>query len=178
MPSSPFVTAFGDHRPIIATQVFVDRSARLIGQVELAPGSSVWPGAVLRADDARIRVGEGSAVLDMALLEAPQGCPVLIAPEALVSHKACLHGARVERGALVGIGAIVLDGAVVGAGALVGAGAVVPPGMAIPPATLVLGQPAKVIRELRDEERQRTRAQLAEVAAKAAQYLAAEQAAR
>jgi carbonic anhydrase/acetyltransferase-like protein (isoleucine patch superfamily) len=172
MSRASWITRFGTHEPVVGENAFVDRAARLIGQVSLEKGCSVWPGAVLRADDDSVRVGAGSAVLDQALLEAPRGRPVIVGPHALVSHKACVHGARVEPGALVGIGAIVLDGAVVGRRSLVAAGTVVPPDMAIPPEVLVLGQPAKVIRPLRAEETARIEAQLAEVAAKAAQYLA------
>ena len=167
----PFVSSFGPHAPVIADDVFVDRAARIIGQVELRSGASVWPGAVLRADDDRITIGEGSAVLDLSLVEAPAGSPVTIGQGALISHKACIHGARVEGGALVGIGAIVLDRAVVGAEALVGAGALVVPGTEIPPGTLVLGQPGRVVRELTPEEKARVHRQLGEVAAKARAYL-------
>ncbi len=167
------LSAFGGHRPTIGKDVFIDPSARIIGQVELQPGTSVWPGVVLRADSDRIVLGRGSAVLDLALLEAPAGHPVLVEAGALISHQACLHGARVESGALVGIGAIVLDGATIGSGSLVAAGAVVAPNQVVPPRSLVVGQPAKVLRELRDDELERTRTQLAEVTEKAQEYLKA-----
>ncbi|MBW2531318.1 MAG: gamma carbonic anhydrase family protein [Deltaproteobacteria bacterium] len=167
----PWVSGFGAHEPSFGAEVFVDRAARIIGQVELGDRCSVWPGAVLRADDDRIVVGAGSAVLDQALLEAPTGRPVVVGAGVLISHQACVHGAHIEDRALVGIGAIVLDGAVVGTRSLVAAGALVPPGMVVPADTLVLGQPAKVVRVLRDDEKQRSLRQLAEVAAKAAQYL-------
>lgn len=174
MSERPWISGFGDDQPVLGEQVFVDRAARLIGRVELGRGSSVWPGAVLRADDDRIVIGPGSAVLDQALIEAPAGHPVVVAADVLVSHQACLHGARVAAGALIGIGAIVLDGAAIGEGALVGAGALVVPGTEVPAGALVLGQPARVVRELDEQERARTPAQLAEVAAKARQYLALE----
>ena len=165
-----YITTFNGHSPRIDPSAFVDISARLIGRVNLARGVTVWPGAVLRADDEEIHVGEGSAILDMSLLEAPAGRPVVVEPGALVSHMACLHGAVVKTGALVGIGAIVLDGAVVGERSLVGSGALVPPGMEIPSGVLVLGQPAKVIRELKPEERETVIRQLADLRAKAAIY--------
>jgi len=165
-----YITAFKGHAPLIDPSVFVDISTRLIGRVTLASGVTVWPGAVLRADDEEIRVGKGSAKLDMSLLEAPAGRPVVVEPGALVSHMACLHGAVVKTGALVGIGAIVLDAAVVGAGSLVGAGTLVPPGMEAPSGVLVLGQPAKVIRELKPVERETVNRQLADLRAKAAIY--------
>jgi len=167
---SGYITPFDGHAPRIHPDAWVDVSARIIGRVELAAGVTIWPGAVLRADDEAITVGAGSAVLDLALVEAPHGQPVVIEAGALISHQACLHGAVVKAGALVGIGAIVLDGAVVGEGALVGAGAVVPPRMQVPAGALVLGQPAKVIRELKPAEREMVAGQLAELRAKAAIY--------
>ena len=171
MPNGSLVTPFDGHAPQIDPTAFVDPSARIIGRVTLAQGAMVWPGAVLRADDERIEIGQGSAVLDLALLEAPQDKPVVVEPGALVSHQVCIHGATVKSGALVGIGAIVLDGAVVGSGSLVGAGAVVPPRMQIPEGVLVLGQPAKVVRDLKPAEVAEVAKQLADLAAKAKVYL-------
>jgi len=171
MSQRAMITPFGGHAPQIGPGVFIDPSARLIGRIHLAEGSMIWPGAVLRADDDRIEIGAGSAVLDLALVEAPAGKPVIVEPGALVSHQVCLHGATVKSGALVGVGAIVLDKAVVGPGALVGAGAVVPPGMEVPEGVLVLGQPAKVIRELKPAEREEVASQLVELAAKAKLYM-------
>ena len=164
------VTAGDGHQPLIDPQAWVDIAARIIGRVSLAAGVTIWPGAVLRADDEAIAIGQDSAVLDLALIEAPSGHPVVVEPGALVSHQACVHGATIKSGALVGIGAIVLDGAVVGEGARVGAGAVVPPRMEVPAGVLVLGAPAKVIRELKPAERAMVAGQLAELRAKAAIY--------
>lgn len=170
MAQSPYISPFAGHHPCIHPDAFVDISARLIGRVVVEAGATVWPGAVLRADDEEIRVGAGSAVLDLCLLEAPAGRPVVVEPGALVSHTACLHGAVVCADALVGIGAIVLDGAVVGRGALVGAGALVAPGMQVPAGMLVLGQPAKVVRALTPSERENVRRHLAELRAKSEIY--------
>jgi carbonic anhydrase/acetyltransferase-like protein (isoleucine patch superfamily) len=164
------VYALGDIVPEIHPDAYVHPEAVVIGHVKIGAESSIWPGAVLRADDEEIRVGRGSALLDLCLLEAPKGHPVIVEPGALVSHQACLHGAVVRSGALVGIGATVLDGAEVGAGALIGAGAVVPPRMRVPAGVLVLGTPAKVIRELSETERAMVADQLADLAAKAAVY--------
>ena len=172
MTDNPFVTPYGGHSPIIAEDAFVDVSARLIGRVKLMPGSSVWPGAVLRADDDEIIIGKKSAVLDQCLVEAPEGRPVIVHDGALISHMVCLHGAEVESGALVGVGAIVLDGAKISTGALVGAGALVPPGMVVPSGVLVLGQPAKVIRDLKPAEVQNIQDQLNELAEKSVIYRA------
>ncbi len=166
-----FITPFDGQAPHIHPSAFVDRAARIIGKVRLEAGASVWPGAVLRADEEEILIGAGSAVLDLCLLEAPHGHPLVVEPGALISHQACLHGATVRSGALVGIGAIVLDGAVVDEGALVGAGALVPPGMLVPAGMLVLGAPAKPVRELKPAECQNIADQLQELRRKADTYL-------
>lgn len=170
MNNRPFITPFDGVAPDIAADAFIDISARLIGRVAIAAGASVWPGAVLRADEAEIVIGQGSAVLDLCLVESPTGKPVIVEDRALISHNACLHGATVKSGALVGVGAIVLDKAIIGAGSLIGAGAVVPPGMNVPEGVLVLGQPGKVIRELKPAEIENIQTQLDELAAKAARY--------
>lgn len=172
MSAKAFITPFDGHAPIIDPDTYVDPSARLIGRIKLAAGVSIWPGAVLRADEAEIVVEKGSAVLDLCLVESPEGRPVVVEAGALISHQVCLHGAKVKSGALVGIGAIVLDGAVVGEGAIVGAGSVVPPGMVVPPGKLLLGAPAKPVRDVKPGEREMIRAQLAELREKALKYRA------
>lgn len=166
------ITSFRGSYPVIGPDVWIDPTARLIGKIELKAASSIWPGAVLRADDASISIGKRSAILDLCLIESPEGLPVIVEDGALISHKACLHGARVEAGALVGIGAIVLDGAIIRSGALVGAGAIVPPGMEVPAGMLVLGQPAKPVRRLTPAETDKIRAQGEELCAKASEYRA------
>jgi len=170
MSLKAMITPFQGHTPLIASQAFVDPSVRLIGRVTLKSGASVWPGAVLRADEEEIVVGEESAVLDLCLLEAPLGHPVVVEPGALISHQVCLHGARVCKGALVGIGAIVLDGAVVGECSIIGSGALVPPGMEVPPGKLMLGQPARPIRDVKPLEREGVISQLAQLKEKAQLY--------
>lgn len=170
MRTEPLITPFAGVHPCIGPDVWIDPSARLIGNVEIKAGASIWPGTVLRADDEKIIIGERSSVLDLCLIESPAGYPVIVEDDALISHKACLHGARIESGALVGIGAIVLDGAIVRAGALVGAGAVVPPGMEIAEGMLALGQPARIIRALTSAEIKKIRTQLSELMRKAEMY--------
>jgi carbonic anhydrase/acetyltransferase-like protein (isoleucine patch superfamily) len=170
MSNSPYITAFESHAPQIHPQAWVDVFARIIGRVTVGPQATVWPGAVIRADEAEIDVGARAAVLDLALLEAPAGKPVSIGEGALVSHQACVHGATIEAGAMVGIGAVVLDGAVVRQGAWVGAGAVVPPGAEIPARSLALGQPAKVVRELKDDEMNQVEGQIRDLIDKARRY--------
>ena len=125
----------------------------MIGAVELGEDSSVWYGCVLRVDVHEIRVGARSNIQDLSVLHVTRDrFATYVGDEVTVGHRAVVHGCRVGDGALIGIGAVVLDGAEVGEGALVGAGAVVPPGARIPPRSLALGTPARVVRELSDEE--------------------------
>lgn len=167
-----WITPFKDKVPFIHPKAFVDVSARIIGDVLVEEGASIWPMAVLRADDNGIRIGRRAAILDLVLLEAPKGHPVLIEDEALVSHGAIVHGAHIQSRALVGIGAIVLDGAVVGTGSIIGAGSIVTPGTRIPGNSLVLGVPGKIIRETGPEERHSISKQLEELQQKAFLYTA------
>jgi len=166
-----FITSFEGKSPQFDKTVFIDPTARLIGDVILGSGVGVWPFAVLRADSNRIVAGEKSAILDKVLIEAPKDHPVVIEREVLISHGAILHGCIVREGAIVGIGAIVLDGAEVGRHSIIGAGSVVPPGMKIPDESLVLGVPAKVVRTLTKGDLKRSEEQLAEAYEKSRKYL-------
>ncbi len=136
---------------------FVHPLAFVCGDVVLADGASVWPFAVVRGDNERVLVGEGSNVQDGAVLHADPGLPCVLGARVSVGHRAVVHGATVHDDVLVGMGALVLNGAVLGAGSVVGAGAVVREGMVVPPGTLVVGVPARVVRATTDEERARIR---------------------
>ncbi len=145
------IIPFGDRRPFIHETAFIDPGARIAGDVTILEDSAVYFGSIVRGDDDSVVIGPEAGILELCLVEAPAGHPVEVR-RALISHSAVVHGAKVMDDAVVGIGARVLDGAVVGEGAVVGAGALVPPGKEVPPATLVLGIPAKVVRELSEEE--------------------------
>jgi carbonic anhydrase/acetyltransferase-like protein (isoleucine patch superfamily) len=166
-----FITAFEGKTPQFDETVFIDPTARLIGDVILESEVSIWPMAVLRADSNQIIVGERSVLLDKVLVESPKDNPVVIEKRVLISHGAILHGCKVKEGAVVGIGAIVLDGAEVGKNSIVGAGSIVPPGMKIPDESLVLGVPAKVVRTLVKVDLKRSEEQLAEAYEKSRKYL-------
>ena len=131
--------------PTVHPDAWVADSAVLIGQVELAAGSSLWPTAVARGDVCPIVIGEGSNVQDGAVLHGDPEFPLLIGADVTIGHRAVIHGATLEDGCLIGIGAIVLNGVTVGAGALVAAGAVVT--RDVPAGALVMGAPATVKRE-------------------------------
>jgi carbonic anhydrase/acetyltransferase-like protein (isoleucine patch superfamily) len=126
---------------------FIHPLAILLGDVSLGARVSVWPTAVLRGDSDRIVVGDESNVQDGAVLHADIGLPAIVGNRVAIGHRAIVHGAIIEDECLIGMGAIVLNGARVGRGSIVGAGAVVTEGMQIPPGSLVLGIPARVVRE-------------------------------
>jgi len=165
------ITPFEGKSPQFDETVFIDPSARLIGEVILEKEVSIWPFALLRADSDRIVVGERSVILDKVLIESPKDRPVIIEREALISHGVILHGCIVREGAVVGIGAIVLDGAEVGKNSVIGSGSVVPPGMKVPEESLVLGIPGKVVKKLDEEAMRRSREQWSEAYEKSKKYL-------
>jgi carbonic anhydrase/acetyltransferase-like protein (isoleucine patch superfamily) len=150
---SGIVRPYRGMAPRLASGVYLAPTAAVVGDVELGEEVSVWYGAVLRGDVGQVRVGRGSNVQDLACIHMTLGIShAEIGEHVTIGHHATIHGARVEAGALVGIGSIVLDNAFIGEEAWVGAGALVPAGMRVPPRVLVLGQPARVVRELTAEE--------------------------
>jgi carbonic anhydrase/acetyltransferase-like protein (isoleucine patch superfamily) len=130
---------------------FVAPGARLIGRVILRAGASVWFNAVLRGDNEPIEVGEGSNVQDGCVLHTDPGMKLTIGAGVTVGHNAILHGCDVGAGSLIGMGAVVLNGARIGRNCLIGANALVTEGKSIPDGSLVMGQPAKVVRALDPE---------------------------
>ena len=140
------------HSPDVPASAYVAAEATLIGRVTLGEGASVWSGAVARADNEPIRIGTESNVQEGAVLHADPGFPLDIGPRVTVGHQAMLHGCTVHEGSLIGIQSVVMNGAVIGKGCLVGAGAVVTEGKTFPDRSLILGAPAKRVRELSEEE--------------------------
>ena len=134
--------------PEIDPAAWIAPGAHVIGRVTLRAHVGVWFGAVLRGDNEPIVVGEGSNVQELACFHTDPGFPLTIGRGVTVGHKAMLHGCIIGDGALIGMGATVLNGATIGEGAVVGAGALVPEGRSVPPGVLVVGAPAKVVREL------------------------------
>ena len=143
---------FRGNTPDISDSAFTAPTASLIGEVALGPFASVFYGATVRADTAPITIGEGTNLQDNVVVHADPGHPARIGDRVSVGHGAVVHGCTIEDDCLIGMGATVLNGAVVGSGSLVAAGAVVLEGMVIPPRSLVAGVPAKVRRELDDDE--------------------------
>lgn len=138
--------------PEIATGAMVMEEATLIGRIHLAHEVSVWPGAVLRGDNEPITVGEGSNLQDGCVIHTDPGYPVDIGCQVTVGHLAMLHGCKIGDGVLVGMNATLLNGAEIGDHCIIGAGALVTSGKRFPPRSLIMGVPAKVVRELTDDE--------------------------
>ncbi|MEU5051706.1 gamma carbonic anhydrase family protein [Streptomyces sp. NPDC021096] len=152
MTEKALTFAVGGKRPEIDPAAFVAPTSVVAGDVTLAADTSVWYGAVLRADCGPITLGAGSNIQDNCTVHVDPGFPVTVGERVTVGHNAVLHGCTVEDDVLIGMGATVLNGARIGAGSLVAAQALVPQGMQVPPGSLVAGVPAKVRRELTAEE--------------------------
>lgn len=140
--------------PRVDPTAFIEASAQVVGDVTVGPSASIWFTAVVRGDVHFIRIGERTNIQDGSVLHVTRRThPLLVGREVTVGHRVTLHGCTIRDRCLIGMGAVVLDGAVVGEESLVGAGALIPEGMMVPPRTLVIGIPAKVKRELTEEER-------------------------
>lgn len=147
-------------------------SADLIGDVRLGARASVWFGAVIRADNTPILLGEESNFQDGAIGHSDPGAPLTIGARVTVGHQAILHGCMVEDEALIGMGARILNGAVIGPQCIVGAGALVTEGKVFEPRSLIVGSPARAVRTLSDEQVAMLRLSAAHYAEKAANYVA------
>ncbi len=142
----------GDDVPRIASTAWVADSAQVIGRVSLGEGASVWYGAVLRGDNEWITVGARSNVQEGSVLHTDIGSPLTLGDDVTVGHQVMLHGCTVGDCSLIGIQAVVLNGARIGRNCLVGAGAVVTQGKEFPDNSLILGSPAKLVRQLTEEQ--------------------------
>ena len=160
----------GDDSPTIAPSAYVAPSASIIGKVALEDHSSIWFGATLRGDNETISIGASSNVQDGAVLHTDPGFPLMVGAHVSVGHQAMLHGCTIGEGSLIGIQAVVLNAAVIGRGCLVGAGAVITERKVFADGTLILGAPAKVVRELTAEERENLLKVAANYAARGAYY--------
>ena len=147
------IRPFRGVHPQIHPSAFVEPSAQIIGDVVIGEQSSVWFGAVVRGDVFYIRIGDRTNIQDGTVVHVSNGThATILEDEVTVGHNVTLHGCRVGRGCLIGMGSVVMDGVEVGERSLVAAGALVSPGTIIPPHSLVMGFPAKVKRQLTDEE--------------------------
>jgi len=147
--------AFEGVMPQVDPEAYVAPTACLIGNVKVGKGASVWHGAVLRGDINRIEIGDRSNIQDGCIVHVTDQLPVVVEEDVTVGHGAILHGCTIKRGCLIAMRATVLDGAVVGEGSVIAAGAIVPEGAVIPPGSVVMGIPGKVVREVREKDREK-----------------------
>ena len=162
----------GDLRPRLAEGAWTAPSADLIGDVRLGPRASVWFGAVIRADNTPIVVGEESNIQDGAVCHSDPGFPLTIGAQVTVGHQAILHGCTIADDCLIGMGGRILNGAVIEPECIVGAGALITEGKRFESGSLIVGAPARVVRQVTDEERQMLRVSAAHYANKAQRYAA------
>jgi carbonic anhydrase/acetyltransferase-like protein (isoleucine patch superfamily) len=146
------VYQLGDVEPQIAESAWIADSAQVVGDVQVADNVGIWFGVVARGDTERLTIGKGTNVQDMAMLHADKGFPLTIGEHVTVGHKVVLHGCTIGDGSLIGIGAVVLNGAKIGKNCLVGAGALITEGKEFPDGSMILGSPAKVVRELSEQQ--------------------------
>ncbi len=132
---------------------FIAHDATLVGSVSLDNDVSIWFKVVIRADNDHVHIGEGVNVQDGSVLHVDPGYPMTLGRLVTVGHKAMLHGCTIGEGSLVGINSVIMNGARIGKGSLVGANTLIPEGKEIPDGVLVIGSPGKVVRDLRQEER-------------------------
>ena len=162
--------AIDDVEPTMGDGSWAAPSADLIGDVRLAPRASIWFGAVIRADNTPILIGEESNIQDGAIGHSDPGAPLTIGARVTIGHKAIVHGCTISDHCLIGMGARILNGAIVGPECLVGAGALITEGKAFEGGSLIVGVPARVVRPLTDEEKAAIRVSAAHYAEKAARY--------
>ena len=162
-----------DLMPSLGDGAWAAPSADLIGDVRLAARASVWFGAVVRADNTPIVIGEESNLQDGAVGHSDPGAPLSIGARVTIGHQAIVHGCTISDDCLIGMGARILNGAVLGPECLVGAGALITEGKAFEGASLIVGVPARVVRPLNDEEKAAIRLSAAHYAEKAARYASA-----
>ena len=143
---------YKEKTPDTEKAVFVAESADIIGEVKLGENSNIWYNSTLRGDIAPVIVGDNTNIQDNSVLHVAQELPCIVGNNVTVGHSVILHGTEVKDGCLIGMGAILLNNSVIGENSVVGAGALVTEGKEFPPRSLIIGSPAKRVREITDEE--------------------------
>ncbi|MGI2326282.1 gamma carbonic anhydrase [Planococcus sp. YIM B11945] len=166
---------FKDKQPSIDPTVFIADYATITGDVTIGAESSVWFNTVIRGDVAPTIIGKKVSIQDLSVLHQSPGKTLLIEDNVTIGHQAMLHSCTIRKGALIGMSSIIMDGAEIGEGAFIGAGSLVPPGKVIPPGMLAVGRPAKVVRELREDDVQDMERIVREYAEKGAYYKSLQQ---
>lgn len=145
--------SYKDQAPKIAKSAYIADNAVITGDVIIGEYSSLWFNSVIRGDVAPTIIGNKVNIQDNCVLHQSPNNPLILEDEVSIGHQVILHSCKIRKGALIGMGSIILDKAEIGEGAFIGAGSLVPQGKVIPPNTLAFGRPAKVIRELTEEDK-------------------------
>jgi len=146
--------SIGERKPrLIGSHHYVAHDATLVGDITLENDVNVWFQVVIRAENDRVHIGEGCNIQDGSVLHVDPGYPLALARHVSIGHKVMLHGCSVGEGSLIGINSVIMNGAKIGRGTLIGANTLIPEGKEIPDGVLVLGSPGKIVRELRQEDR-------------------------
>ena len=149
------IKLFEGKQPQLGRNVYVSENAIVIGDVTLGDEVNIWFGAVLRGDMHYIKIGNRTNIQDNSVVHVTtRVSPTNIGSGVTVGHGTIIHGCTIEDDCLIGMGAILMDDAIIGAGSLIGAGALIPPNMKIPKNSLVVGSPGKVVRQVKDFERE------------------------
>lgn len=164
---------FNGYTPQVGKDVLICEGAKIIGEVSIGDNASIWFNCVLRGDVNYIRIGNNTNIQDLTMIHVwhrtegieESGYPAIIGDNVTIGHSCVIHACHIEDNCLIGMGSIVMDGAHIGRDSIVGAGAVVTKGKKFPPKSLILGNPAKVVREL-------TEAEIKEIADSAVRYVA------
>ena len=148
------IFSLGERRvALLGEHHYIAHDATLVGSIVLHADVSIWFKVVIRAENDSVTIGAGSNVQDSSVLHVDPGYPMSLGRMVTIGHKATLHGCSIGEGSLVGINAVVLNGAKIGKGVLIGANTLVPEGKEIPDGVLVVGSPGRIVRELKQEER-------------------------
>lgn len=147
------IYTFKEKNPKIDPSVYIADYATITGDVTIGAETSIWFNTVIRGDVAPTIIGKRCSIQDLSCLHQSPNNPLIIEDEVTVGHQVTLHSCVIRKRALIGMGSIILDRAEIGEGAFIGAGSLVPPGKKIPPNTLAMGRPAKVVREITEEDR-------------------------
>ncbi|WP_033543985.1 gamma carbonic anhydrase [Planococcus sp. CAU13] len=161
---------YKDKQPQIDPSAFIADFATITGDVQIGAESSIWFNTVVRGDVAPTIIGNKTNVQDLCMLHQSPNNPLILEDNVTVGHQVTLHSCIIRKNALIGMGSVILDGAEIGEGAFIGAGSLVPQGKVIPPGKLAFGRPAKVIRDLNEEDIAEMERIVREYAEKAAYY--------
>ena len=144
--------SYNGKTPILENSVFVAPGAYLIGDVKIGKESTIWFNCVLRGDEDTIIIGNRCSIQDNSTIHLFEGNPVIVGDEVTIGHNVILHGCKIGKRSIIGMGSTILDGAEIGEECIIGANSLIPAGKKIPPRSLVMGSPAKVIRDINEKD--------------------------